>query len=59
MRLRTKAILHGLTKWKKYWTLIDSLRIKNNLSPSALCRKLLINTSRIAYAEFQQFRAVA
>ena len=38
---------------------LECLSIKNKLNPFALCRKLLINASRAAYAELQQFRAVA
>jgi uncharacterized pyridoxamine 5'-phosphate oxidase family protein len=38
---------------------LECLSIKNKLNPFALCRKLLINASRTAYAELQQFRATA
>ncbi len=38
---------------------LEGLSIKNKLNPFALCRKLLINASRTAYAELQQFRAAA
>ena len=38
---------------------LECLSIKNKLNPFALCRKLLINASRTAYAELQQFRAAA
>jgi Transposase DDE domain len=38
---------------------LECLSIKNKLNPFALCRKLLINASRTAYAELQQFRAIA
>ncbi len=38
---------------------LECLSIKNKLNPFALCRKLLINASRAAYAELQQFRAAA
>jgi len=38
---------------------LECLSIKNTLNPFALCRKLLINASRTAYAQLQQFRAVA
>ena len=31
--------------------------IANKLNPFALCRKLLINASRTAYAQLQLFRA--
>jgi hypothetical protein len=33
--------------------------LKNKLSPFAMCRKLLINASRSAYAELQRLRAAA
>ncbi len=36
---------------------LESLSIKNKLNPFALCRKLLINASRSAYAELQLLRA--
>ena len=36
---------------------LECLSIKKKLNPFALCRKLLINASRAAYAELQQFRA--
>ncbi|MCL1127302.1 transposase [Shewanella surugensis] len=38
---------------------LESLSIKNNLNPFAICRKLLINTSPSIYAEFRQFQAAA
>lgn len=38
---------------------LECLSIKNKLNPFALCRKLLINASRTAYAQLQQFRAAA
>lgn len=38
---------------------LECLSIKSKLNPFALCRKLLINASRTAYAELQQFRAAA
>ncbi len=38
---------------------LECLSIKTKLNPFALCRKLLINASRTAYAELQQFRAAA
>lgn len=38
---------------------LECLSIKKKLNPFALCRKLLINASRAAYAELQQFRAAA
>lgn len=38
---------------------LECLSIKNKLNPFALCRKLLINASRAAYAELQQFSAAA
>jgi Transposase DDE domain len=38
---------------------LECLSIKNKLNPFALCRKLLINASRTAYAELQQFMAIA
>lgn len=38
---------------------LEGLSIKNKLNPFAMCRKLLINASRSAYAELQKFRATA
>lgn len=38
---------------------LEGLSIKNNLNPFAICRKLLINASRAAYAELQQLRTAA
>ncbi len=38
---------------------LEALSIKNNLNPFSLCRKLLINPSRVAYAELQLFRVAA
>jgi hypothetical protein len=38
---------------------LEALSIKNKLNPFSLCRKLLINASRTAYAELQQLRAAA
>ena len=38
---------------------LDCLGIANKLDPFALCRKLLINASRTAYAQLQLFRAAA
>ncbi len=38
---------------------LECLSIKKKLNPFALCRKLLINASRAAYAELQQFSAAA
>jgi hypothetical protein len=38
---------------------LECLSIKNKLNPFALCRKLLINASRSAYAQLQAFRATA
>jgi hypothetical protein len=38
---------------------LTCLSIKTKLNPFALCRKLLINASRSAYAELQQFRTAA
>ena len=38
---------------------LECLSIKSKLNPFALCRKLLINASRTAYAELQQMRAAA
>ena len=38
---------------------LECLSLKNKLSPFAMCRKLLINASRSAYAELQRFRASA
>ena len=38
---------------------LECLSLKNKLNPFALCRKLLINASRTAYAELQQLRATA
>lgn len=38
---------------------LECLSIKNKLNPFALCRKLLINASRSAYAELQMLRASA
>jgi hypothetical protein len=38
---------------------LECLSIKTQLNPFALCRKLLINASRTAYAQLQQLRAVA
>ena len=38
---------------------LECLGIANKLNPSALCRKLLINASRTAYAQLQLFRAAA
>ena len=38
---------------------LECLRIANKLNPFALCRKLLINASRTAYAQLRLFRAAA
>ena len=38
---------------------LECLSIKTKLNPFALCRKLLINASRSAYAELQQLRTAA
>ena len=38
---------------------LECLSIANKLNPFALCRKLLINASRTAYAQLQLFRAAA
>ena len=38
---------------------LECLGIANKLKPFALCRKLLINASRTAYAQLQLFRAAA
>jgi hypothetical protein len=38
---------------------LECLSIKTQLNPFALCRKLLINASRTAYAQLQQLRAQA
>ena len=38
---------------------LECLSIKSKLNPFALCRKLLINASRSAYAELQLVRAAA
>jgi hypothetical protein len=38
---------------------LECLGIANKLNPFALCRKLLINASRSAYAQLQMFRATA
>jgi hypothetical protein len=38
---------------------LECLSIKTRLNPFALCRKLLINASRTAYAELQQVRGTA
>jgi hypothetical protein len=38
---------------------LESLSVKNNLNPFAICRKLLINASRSAYDELQRFQAAA
>ena len=38
---------------------LECLGITNKLNPFALCRKLLINASRSAYAQLQLFRAAA
>lgn len=38
---------------------LECLSIKTRLNPFALCRKLLINASRTAYAELQQVRVAA
>ena len=38
---------------------LECLSITNKLNPFALCRKLLINASRAAYAQLQLFRAAA
>jgi hypothetical protein len=38
---------------------LESLSMKNNLNPFAICRKLLINASRSVYAELQRFQAAA
>lgn len=38
---------------------LECLGIANKLNPFALCRKLLINASRSAYAQLQLFRAAA
>jgi hypothetical protein len=36
---------------------LEALSIKHKLNPFAICRKLLINASRAAYDQLQQFRA--
>jgi hypothetical protein len=38
---------------------LECLGLKNKLSPFPMCRKLLINASQAAYAQFQLFRAAA
>ena len=38
---------------------LECLSITNKLNPFALCRKLLINASRTAYAQLQLLRAAA
>ena len=38
---------------------LECLSIINKLNPFALCRKLLINASRSAYAQLQLFQAAA
>lgn len=38
---------------------LECLGITNKLNPFVLCRKLLINASRSAYAQLQVFRAAA
>lgn len=38
---------------------LECLSMKSQLNPFALCRKLLINASRSAYAQLQLFRAAA
>ena len=38
---------------------LECLSISNKLNSFALCRKLLINASRCAYAQLQLFRAAA
>jgi hypothetical protein len=38
---------------------LECLSITHKLNPFALCRKLLINASRSAYAQLQLFRASA
>lgn len=38
---------------------LECLSITNKLNPFSLCRKLLINASRTAYAQLQLFRAAA
>lgn len=38
---------------------LECLSITNKLNPFALCRKLLINAFRSAYAQLQLFRATA
>ena len=38
---------------------LECLSLTNKLDPFALCRKLLINASRTAYAQLQLFRAAA
>lgn len=38
---------------------LECLSITNKLNPFALCRKLLINAWRTAYAQLQLFRAAA
>jgi PIN domain nuclease of toxin-antitoxin system len=38
---------------------LECLSIKSKLNPFALCRKLLINASRTAYAQLQQLQAAA
>jgi hypothetical protein len=38
---------------------LEYLSIKSKPNPFALCRKLLINASRTAYAQFQQLWAAA
>jgi hypothetical protein len=38
---------------------LECLSIKSKLNPFALCRKLLINATRAAYAQLQVFRAAA
>ena len=38
---------------------LEALSVANKLNPFALCRKLLINASRSAYAQLQMLRAAA
>ena len=38
---------------------LECLSMANKLNPFSLCRKLLINASRSAYAQLQLFRAAA
>jgi hypothetical protein len=37
----------------------ECLSLKNKLSPFAMCRKLLINATQSAYAEWQRLRSAA